>query len=396
MASRGHLGGLAWTTPQALRVLDAAGCDVVLVETVGVGQSEVEVAGAGRHHARAARARAWATASRPPRPGILEIGDVYVVNKADRDGADQVRRELRSMLALGRAARGRLAAADRARRSPRRARASTRSSRRSTGTAPGWTSPASWRARRTPAGPRRDRGDRAHRAARALGRRARAGVASSTSWPPVAARELDPYARGRRAARRRGPDAGRTRTRRAPRRACAVGSGRTLLANVRRPVLQTRMETAIERQEAGARRASIVFVGFWMFTDPNGLAEAAQAGGASLGPDRQLFQAVISLHRRARLTRERARCGTDARGSPSPTSASTCCATRARSSSTRSTSTGSAYAAPGARGLAGAGPAGLSSRSSSVDLAWVPFLVGAARCCCTRAGWRWRAQWTGS
>ncbi|MCJ7726244.1 MAG: methylmalonyl Co-A mutase-associated GTPase MeaB, partial [Acidimicrobiia bacterium] len=45
MASRGHLGGLAWATPQALRVLDAAGCDVVLVETVGVGQSEVEVAG---------------------------------------------------------------------------------------------------------------------------------------------------------------------------------------------------------------------------------------------------------------------------------------------------------------------------------------------------------------
>ncbi len=45
MASRGHLGGLAWTTPQALRVLDAAGCDVILVETVGVGQSEVEVAG---------------------------------------------------------------------------------------------------------------------------------------------------------------------------------------------------------------------------------------------------------------------------------------------------------------------------------------------------------------
>src|SRR6188768_872105 len=45
MASRGHLGGLSWSTPQALRVLDAAGCDVVLIETVGVGQSEVEVAG---------------------------------------------------------------------------------------------------------------------------------------------------------------------------------------------------------------------------------------------------------------------------------------------------------------------------------------------------------------
>ena len=66
---RGHLGGLAWATPQALRVLDAAGCDVVLIETVGVGQSEVEVAGTRRHDARAARARAWATASRRPRPG---------------------------------------------------------------------------------------------------------------------------------------------------------------------------------------------------------------------------------------------------------------------------------------------------------------------------------------
>ena len=56
MASRGHLGGLSWATPQALRVLDAAGCDVILVETVGVGQSEVEIAGDGRHHAGAGRA----------------------------------------------------------------------------------------------------------------------------------------------------------------------------------------------------------------------------------------------------------------------------------------------------------------------------------------------------
>ena len=59
-------GGLAWPTPQALRVLDAAGCDVVLVETVGVGQSEIEVVALGGHHGRAAR-RAWATAFRPPR-----------------------------------------------------------------------------------------------------------------------------------------------------------------------------------------------------------------------------------------------------------------------------------------------------------------------------------------
>jgi LAO/AO transport system kinase len=100
MATRGHLGGLAWATPQALRVLDAAGCDVVLVETVGVGQSEVEVvsladttvvllapgAGDGIQAAKA---------------GILEVADVFVVNKADRDGADQAIRDLRHMLSLG-------------------------------------------------------------------------------------------------------------------------------------------------------------------------------------------------------------------------------------------------------------------------------------------------------
>ncbi len=99
---RGHLGGLAGATPQAVRVLDAAGCDVVLVETVGVGQAEVEVAGAGRHHRGAARARRWATRVQAAKAGILEIADVFVVNKADRDGADAVARELGHMLAAGR------------------------------------------------------------------------------------------------------------------------------------------------------------------------------------------------------------------------------------------------------------------------------------------------------
>ena len=101
MATRGHLGGLAWAAPQAIRVLDAAGCDVILVETVGVGQSEVEIASQADTTRGAAGARAWATASRRPRPGILEIGDVYVVNKADRDGADATARELNHMLGLG-------------------------------------------------------------------------------------------------------------------------------------------------------------------------------------------------------------------------------------------------------------------------------------------------------
>jgi LAO/AO transport system kinase len=99
MASRGHLGGLAWSTPQALRVLDAAGCDVVLVETVGVGQSEVEVAGLA-DTTLVLLAPGMGDGIQAAKAGILEIGDVYVVNKADRDGAEQLRRELRSMLAL--------------------------------------------------------------------------------------------------------------------------------------------------------------------------------------------------------------------------------------------------------------------------------------------------------
>ena len=99
MASRGHLGGLAWSTPQALRVLDAAGCDVILVETVGVGQSEVEIAGMA-DTTMVLLAPGMGDGIQAAKAGILEIGDLYVVNKADRDGADQVRRDLRSMLAL--------------------------------------------------------------------------------------------------------------------------------------------------------------------------------------------------------------------------------------------------------------------------------------------------------
>ncbi len=99
MASRGHLGGLAWTTPQALRVLDAAGCDVILIETVGVGQSEVEIAGLA-DTTLVLLAPGLGDGIQAAKAGILEVGDLYVVNKADRDGADQVRRDLRSMLAL--------------------------------------------------------------------------------------------------------------------------------------------------------------------------------------------------------------------------------------------------------------------------------------------------------
>ena len=88
MASRGHLGGLAWATPQALRVLDAAGFDVVLVETVGVGQSEVEIAGMA-DTTLVLLAPGMGDGIQAAKAGILEVGDIYVVNKADRDGADR-------------------------------------------------------------------------------------------------------------------------------------------------------------------------------------------------------------------------------------------------------------------------------------------------------------------
>uniref|UniRef100_UPI0035B56F3A methylmalonyl Co-A mutase-associated GTPase MeaB n=1 Tax=Nocardioides marmoribigeumensis TaxID=433649 RepID=UPI0035B56F3A len=99
MASRGHLGGLAWAAPQAVRVLDAAGFDVVLLETVGVGQSEVEVAGAADTTV-VLLAPGMGDGIQAAKAGILEVGDVYVVNKADRPEAATVRRDLRSMLAL--------------------------------------------------------------------------------------------------------------------------------------------------------------------------------------------------------------------------------------------------------------------------------------------------------
>jgi LAO/AO transport system kinase len=100
MATRGHLGGLAWAAPQAIRVLDAAGCDVVIVETVGVGQSEVEIASQADTSV-VLLAPGMGDGIQAAKAGILEIGDVYVVNKADRDGADSTARELNHMLGLG-------------------------------------------------------------------------------------------------------------------------------------------------------------------------------------------------------------------------------------------------------------------------------------------------------
>ena len=99
MASRGHLGGLAAAAPQALRVFDAAGCDVVCLETVGVGQSEVEVAGACDTTC-VLSAPGAGDQIQAAKAGLLEIGDVFVVNKADRDGTQAVVRELRTMIAM--------------------------------------------------------------------------------------------------------------------------------------------------------------------------------------------------------------------------------------------------------------------------------------------------------
>ncbi len=100
MASRGHLGGLSGATPQALRVLDGAGCDVILVETVGVGQSEIEIAGMADTTV-VLLAPGMGDGVQAAKAGILEVGDVFVVNKADRDGADATVREIRHMISLG-------------------------------------------------------------------------------------------------------------------------------------------------------------------------------------------------------------------------------------------------------------------------------------------------------
>lgn len=100
MASRGHLGGLSAATPQALRVLDACGFDVILVETVGVGQSEVEVMGQ-TDTVLVLLAPGMGDGVQVAKAGILEIADIFVVNKADRDGVSATTRELRAMLALG-------------------------------------------------------------------------------------------------------------------------------------------------------------------------------------------------------------------------------------------------------------------------------------------------------
>ena len=99
MASRGHLGGLAASTPQAIRVLDAAGFEVILIETVGVGQAEVAVASLA-DSVVVLLAPGMGDAIQAAKAGILEVADLFVVNKADKPDAQQVVRDLRNMIAL--------------------------------------------------------------------------------------------------------------------------------------------------------------------------------------------------------------------------------------------------------------------------------------------------------
>ncbi len=101
MATRGHLGGVAAATGAALRVLDAAGADVVLIETVGVGQSEVDIVSLA-DSTILLLAPGMGDGVQAAKAGILEVADAFVVNKADRDGAADLVRDLKYMISLGR------------------------------------------------------------------------------------------------------------------------------------------------------------------------------------------------------------------------------------------------------------------------------------------------------
>jgi LAO/AO transport system kinase len=100
MATRGHLGGMALAAPEAVRILDASGKDLVVVETVGVGQAEVGVATA-TDTTLVVVSPGWGDAVQVAKAGILEIADVFVVNKADKEGAAEAARDLEHMLKIG-------------------------------------------------------------------------------------------------------------------------------------------------------------------------------------------------------------------------------------------------------------------------------------------------------
>lgn len=99
MATRGHLGGLSLAAPEAVRLLDALGRRWVLVETVGVGQVEVEIAGKADTTVVVVNP-GWGDSVQANKAGLMEIADVFVINKSDRKGVDDTRRDLEQMLDL--------------------------------------------------------------------------------------------------------------------------------------------------------------------------------------------------------------------------------------------------------------------------------------------------------
>jgi LAO/AO transport system kinase len=99
MASRGQRGGLAAAVPQAVRVLETAGCDAIFVETVGVGQAELEIVALADTTVLVV-APGLGDGVQAAKAGIVEVADVVVVNKSDRDGADQLARDLRAIQSL--------------------------------------------------------------------------------------------------------------------------------------------------------------------------------------------------------------------------------------------------------------------------------------------------------
>ncbi len=99
MATRGHLGGLSLATPEAVRLLDAVGRRWTLVETVGVGQVEVEIAGKADTTVVVVNP-GWGDSVQANKAGLMEIADIFVINKADRKGVEDTRRDLEQMLEL--------------------------------------------------------------------------------------------------------------------------------------------------------------------------------------------------------------------------------------------------------------------------------------------------------
>lgn len=99
MATRGHLGGLSLSTPEAIRMLDAVGREWIVVETVGVGQVEVEIAGKADTTVVVLNP-GWGDSVQANKAGLMEIADVFVINKADRKGVEETRRDVEQMLEL--------------------------------------------------------------------------------------------------------------------------------------------------------------------------------------------------------------------------------------------------------------------------------------------------------